>query len=100
MFINTAFAANIVSGGGNYSKKTLKILSSSESYAYVIGNDINQTFFGNTPEFLNQLFSATFDKNTIGVPIFFQLRSTKNNQLIDVEKGYSWIETPIIYIEL
>lgn len=98
--INATFAAGIAGGGGNYSKETLNILSSSESYAYVSGNDITESFFGNTPSFLNKLFSATFDKTTIGTPIFFQLRDIYKNNLVDANKGYSWIENPIVYIDV
>lgn len=98
--INATFAAGIVSGGGNYNKETLAILQSSESYAFVSGNDITQPFYGNSPEFLNKLFSGTFDKSTIGNPIFFQLRNVRDNNLVDADKGYGWIEAPIIYINL
>lgn len=98
--INATFSAGIVGGGGNYSKETLDILSTSESYAFVSGNDITEPFFGNTPSFLNKLFSATFDKTTIGTPIFFQLRDIYENNLVDANKGYSWVETPIVYITI
>lgn len=98
--INATFAAGIVGGGGNYSKETLNILSSSESYAYVSSNDITEPFFGNTPAFLNQLFSATFNRTTIGNPIFFKLRDIYKNNLVDADRGYSWIETPINYVTI
>lgn len=99
--INAAFSYKLVGGGANYSKETLDILSSSESYAWVKGNNVTESFYGNSPAFLEQLFTPVFNKTTIGVPVFFQLRKVSNNVLVDTDRDYdSWIENPIIYIEI
>ncbi len=99
--INAAFSYKLVEGGANYSKETLDILSSSESYAWVKGNNVTESFYGNTAAFLEQLFTPVFNKTTIGVPVFFQLRKAGNNELVDTYRDYdSWIENPIIYIEM
>lgn len=101
MSINASFSAGLVSGGGNYSQQTLKILQSSESYAWISGNNVTETFYGNNSKFLDQLFSPIYNKKTIGVPIFFQLRKTSNNQVVDTVRDYSsWVERPIQYISL
>lgn len=100
MSINATFSAFLVNGGANYSKETLDILSSSESYAWVKGNNVTESFYGNTAAFLDQLFTPVFNKTTIGVPIFFQLRKVSNNAVVDTNRDYSsWIENPIIYVE-
>lgn len=99
--IDAAFSYKLVDGGANYSKETLDILSSSESYAWVKGNNVTESFYGNSPAFLEQLFKPIFNKTTIGVPVFFQLRKKSNNVLVDSDRdNSSWIENPIIYIEL
>lgn len=99
--INATFSAGLVSGGGNYSQETLNILQSSESYAWINGNNVTDTFYGNSPAFLEKLFQPIYNKTTIGTPVFFQLNKTSNNQLVDIESDNDgWIETPIQYITL
>jgi hypothetical protein len=99
--INAAFSAGIVSGGGRYSSRTLNILSQSESYAWVNGNNVTDSFYGNNAAFLDKLFKPIYNKNTIGVPVYFQLSKTDTNRLVDSDRdNSSWIENPIRYISL
>lgn len=85
--ISATLTGKIVNGGANYSKETMKIMSSSESYCWIKGNDLTSSFWGTTPDFFEKMFTGVFDKTNVGVPVFFELRSVKTNTLINPNEG-------------
>lgn len=100
--INATISSKIASGSANYSRELTNILASSESYCWIKGNTNEESFWGTTPVFINKMFTAVFDKNSIGVPIFFELKFVKSNTLVNPmrDPAGGWVETPIIYITL
>lgn len=81
--IQLGISSKMVKGEANYSKELTKILSESESYVWIKGDNSEESFWGTTPTFINKMFTAIFDRINIGVPVFFELKYVNNNVLID-----------------
>lgn len=83
--IQLAISSKMVKGEANYSKELTKILSESESYVWIKGDNSDESFWGTTPTFINKMFTAVFDRTNVGVPVFFELKYVNTNVLIDVK---------------
>lgn len=83
--IQLAISTKIVKGEANFSKELTKILSESESYVWIKGDNSDESFWGTTPTFINKMFTVIFDRTNVGVPVFFELKYVNTNVLVDVK---------------